>query len=1508
MSRRAYFPQYTSPNIIVLPIVYISPPTEQIEKPTNISLSCGRRSASVIRRNSVNFSNLKEIVVEPSSGGSISSAGASVNPDSQKFQQQDTNTMDHPSPSVNANPSIKELSSSKYKSRNNLVDFTGFNLLKRDGISLKKNKNDPRINRSIQRKDINESTNQNQRDAGKIVITSKESTEPHDNSKKSIDNIQSNKSNQGTTVMKDGMEKYFEKISKRNMDKKVVETKEPSKQGRPVKDPKRNIPKDKAKDLALPSQSKIKPKSGNLDAKRLESKSKDSKRESDYKSKSKSSSRTKSEKLSISGKKTTSSKSLPRTNKSHLSSKDIKQHKDLKNQNDSKPKKSKIVEQKSIKLNKIATIAKKSIARKQIETPKVTSKEKKVSTKFNTKKEANTVSKNKDVVLNKNKNEKQDLKPKQSRKRTKSGEYKEQDSKVVTVEQGIEVSPMALAKYVASAKKPKPKKYKRIKLVINIECPDSGDSDESSGSEYDRRSPDDLSFLDDFDVDEIVQSLNSCRDPIECNTMVAAIENANNENIEQNTQQGIFNDIQVNVISDIKQEVILITSDSENDDLMLEKGYQTTRNDGVKSMEIDENKYNKTFITNNAILKESNKTCRQLTSSHNDLNVTENQLKNSNHSFQTDNTTLTKVNQRVKIKIPLQKNSDNFKTPSECDIKNESINQSDDIKPTGISSPNKKDEIEMSLETMFNAKAPKFEIINNHPPNALNTYIKPNLEITLPQSDDIIESSLKTMLNITEDNEVVKIDDKTSVLDGSDVKEETIPSQNPENNIAQTPEVISDSNQCIKSNNDSVPVSVINNEQIKVEQVIEDKEDVRLDVKPVIDHIVKEETKSLQNTEGEITASQETFTGDNQYVGNKKEITPVIIMTENMNEADSAANNNNNLPLNSTRKDLIVNEESVDTTEKNVVNTNTNNNFLQISKQEHEDTKISNNTLIQPAEICGNNIENFQLKIDANPEDNFKAIKIEKRNINETIGEESKLNESKKDICTEENDIKKETPNNTHNSITFIQTIETTVVDAKLNTTTENKNDANEQNNNLALKPINTVTETSLNKEESQKLIGIPGATITQNKTISNENPTDTDAKAHNTSSCCKNKSKGFNNINNKLSKNAAQVTSNNNTVAKPNNKMQSVASSVGKSNRKSNTQECSTTSRKLMSSKQFMANLEYRMFEYLHAKFKMSSVICDGYFSTIYKCVDEENVPFAVKVLKHPNLSKGQVISKMLTKAQNYISINNTNVLYMINDFAMGHHWCFLTEYYTRNLKQAMSERKHTFHINVVQKLAMQLVSAVTMLTNNNIIHADIKPSHILLNGEYSRLKLCGFDRIIYSDKVRILPKRGFAIYRAPEIILGYITDHRIDVWSTALVMFEMATSMKLFTGSYNDEILHEQICTLGSFESDMINRSQFSYKYFSGTSYIKRIWKDGKIVGTKLVHCMQRNKNLHRGLFMAYKLNWECRRSGMQVTEDLDKIERFYALLRQMLTLDPRVRLPIQFVGSSEFFYDLY
>lgn len=112
------------------------------------------------------------------------------------------------------------------------------------------------------------------------------------------------------------------------------------------------------------------------------------------------------------------------------------------------------------------------------------------------------------------------------------------------------------------------------------------------------------------------------------------------------------------------------------------------------------------------------------------------------------------------------------------------------------------------------------------------------------------------------------------------------------------------------------------------------------------------------------------------------------------------------------------------------------------------------------------------------------------------------------------------------------------------------------------------------------------------------------------------------------------------------------------------------------------------------------------------------------------------------------------------------------------------------------------QLVRGLAFIHGRGIVHCDIKPQNLLLDGKSQTLKLCDFGtakRMVFGEQNRSYVCSRY--YRAPECILGatnYTTA--VDLWSAGCVFAEMILGQPLFTGKDGVDQLVEIIKVLGT------------------------------------------------------------------------------------------------------------
>jgi serine/threonine protein kinase len=100
-----------------------------------------------------------------------------------------------------------------------------------------------------------------------------------------------------------------------------------------------------------------------------------------------------------------------------------------------------------------------------------------------------------------------------------------------------------------------------------------------------------------------------------------------------------------------------------------------------------------------------------------------------------------------------------------------------------------------------------------------------------------------------------------------------------------------------------------------------------------------------------------------------------------------------------------------------------------------------------------------------------------------------------------------------------------------------------------------------------------------------------------------------------------------------------------------------------------------------------------------------------------------------------------------------------------------------------------------------NNIIHRDLKPENILLPQHRSSMTVAklvdfGIARIIDAPRITTTQHvMGTPQYIAPEQAMGKRVDHRADIYSLGVVMYEMLSGTLPFLGADPEFLLRQHI-----------------------------------------------------------------------------------------------------------------
>jgi serine/threonine-protein kinase len=125
-----------------------------------------------------------------------------------------------------------------------------------------------------------------------------------------------------------------------------------------------------------------------------------------------------------------------------------------------------------------------------------------------------------------------------------------------------------------------------------------------------------------------------------------------------------------------------------------------------------------------------------------------------------------------------------------------------------------------------------------------------------------------------------------------------------------------------------------------------------------------------------------------------------------------------------------------------------------------------------------------------------------------------------------------------------------------------------------------------------------------------------------------------------------------------------------------------------------------------------------------------------------------------------------------------------------TRLGRQGRLSLRETAHI------VQQTAAALRYAHGQRILHCDVKPENILLEGDHVYLADFGISRVVRLDAsgwgLRVAVDAGTSSYVSPEQALGEGTiDERTDLYSLACVAYEMLAGRAPFEGATDREIM---------------------------------------------------------------------------------------------------------------------
>ncbi|MCP4607674.1 MAG: protein kinase, partial [Planctomycetes bacterium] len=216
-------------------------------------------------------------------------------------------------------------------------------------------------------------------------------------------------------------------------------------------------------------------------------------------------------------------------------------------------------------------------------------------------------------------------------------------------------------------------------------------------------------------------------------------------------------------------------------------------------------------------------------------------------------------------------------------------------------------------------------------------------------------------------------------------------------------------------------------------------------------------------------------------------------------------------------------------------------------------------------------------------------------------------------------------------------------------------------------------------------------------------------------------------------------------------------------------------------------------------AHYKIIEKLGEGGMGVVYKAEDTKlKREVAIKFLPSQVASDDTARSRFMVEAQAAAALNHPNIatIYAIEEVDDK---LFIVMEYVKGQTLRKKLETDPFTVSETFDFAKQVSEGLHEAHKRGVVHRDIKTSNIMLT-ESGQAKIMDFGLAKLSESSLITKEGstlGTAAYMSPEQAKGDKVDHRTDIWSFGIVLYEMLCGCRPFRGEYEQAMLYSVINT---------------------------------------------------------------------------------------------------------------
>ena len=187
-----------------------------------------------------------------------------------------------------------------------------------------------------------------------------------------------------------------------------------------------------------------------------------------------------------------------------------------------------------------------------------------------------------------------------------------------------------------------------------------------------------------------------------------------------------------------------------------------------------------------------------------------------------------------------------------------------------------------------------------------------------------------------------------------------------------------------------------------------------------------------------------------------------------------------------------------------------------------------------------------------------------------------------------------------------------------------------------------------------------------------------------------------------------------------------------------------------------------------------------------------------AIKTLRPEYAQDPEFIKRFLSEAKSLAKLNHPNITTLYSTVFQGpDHYMVMELVRGKTLEDILQKRNEPLAVNEALAIISQAADGISYAHQNNTVHRDLKPSNLMID-DAGRVKVMDFGIARAKDSVRLTrvgTAVGTPLYMSPEQCMGQRGDERSDLYSLALILYELLSGNSPFSSETEYGIMQAQI-----------------------------------------------------------------------------------------------------------------